>query len=738
MKLKAIFIVLFMSLFSIGNIMAESEFYKQFKNNYGLVDRDILSTETEVIEVKDFVYKKDVATFTFNEGTFYLLRYIDEQPTTAFFVGKGKAHISIPSPVEQEALKVIISDTVIDEEFESCLIRMADDFDLMLKENFESEMQTLKWKPYNMAKKEQGGVFFKPVIFHHYDYYFQLLRSNYERAPDGFFWVDFNRYVFNFDPNRPEQVIIGYELQGGDQLITECAQFQRREKNLYDNYRMSDITYESTILEKSGTLEVAGLDARDIRQAEVNLKLLINTDSLRFITMFLDRHFKIDSLYFNDEPVDFHRRGDFAFFGIILPEYHHKNDTLSFTVWYEGNNFDQPFPYVDNPQACVHSFTFIQPKGYNYFMPGMSELSQAGKKRQFTVTPANKYRSFYFRGYAAGLDTLPVTSDIGLSLNILKWNVMNKKYSNCFIPDEMYETTCLDAFNFMCGQFGSPPGTFEVYVSPAGNLTMPGLMEAPQIACVTSGPMEAYGGFKTVAGLAAAKQWFGSLLQPASPREEWLVKALPEYAGLLYLEKSLGGAFYANLYNRRDSVSVFKDIFKKMPLAAGKSSYSTIQANKGLWVLHMLRFMMHDLENHSDKKFLKLLREIQIYFNNKKFTNEDFIKLCEKHYGQSLASFFDYWLYYGGFPEFDVNYTISQKDDGYYIDTEVKARGVNDAFSMPVILSVIDEFDNSIYLRQTIIGTETKFQIGPFANKPDKMVFNEFYSIMSYDNVNKK
>ena len=29
-------------------------------------------------------------------------------------------------------------------------------------------------------------------------------------------WVDFNRYVYTFDPNRPEQVILSFEFEGGD------------------------------------------------------------------------------------------------------------------------------------------------------------------------------------------------------------------------------------------------------------------------------------------------------------------------------------------------------------------------------------------------------------------------------------------------------------------------------------------------------------------------------------------
>ena len=62
---------------------------------------------------------------------------------------------------------------------------------------------------------------------HTYDNYFQLLRSVYERAEDGYFWIDFDRYVYSFDPNRPEEeVVVAYEHEGGDTEPTNGAVLQ--------------------------------------------------------------------------------------------------------------------------------------------------------------------------------------------------------------------------------------------------------------------------------------------------------------------------------------------------------------------------------------------------------------------------------------------------------------------------------------------------------------------------------
>lgn len=718
---------------------ADSEFLEEFKDVYGELDFDLLKTEAAVINVSNFVYKKDVAEFTFEEGTFYLMRKFGERYTTAYFEGKGRARIVPPSKAERIDLASISPDSLVDKEFETCFIRMADDLDLALLGKYEVEMKSLPWKTYNKIKQTQLEFFFKPLIYHRYDFYFQLLRSLYERAADGYLWIKFDRYTYSFDPNRPEQVIIGYEYEGGDQTATEGAVFQREENNNYDNAELSDIEYETTILEKSGTLEMAGLDAGTVLGAAIDLTLLVNADSLRFVSLFLDRRFKLDSIKVKGNDLDFHRRHDFSFTGLILPEYYHAGDTLDITLFYRGKDYTELFPYVDDPTASRHAFDFIQPKSYNYFMPGKGEVEEISDGRvKVAVMPTNKYRTFELRGFPTGLDTLPVVSEIGLTLNFLKWDLMSKKYSDCFIPDVDFETTMTEAFNYMAGTFGAPPGTFEVAVSPAGYRTMPGLMEAPQIACVTSGPMEAFGGFRTLAGQAAAKQWFGSLLQPATDREIWLVDALPEYASMLYIEKMMGGTYYTNLFGRRDSVDVAKSINKDRPIAAGSRVNKTVRSNKGVWMFHMLRYLMHDLETHSDAAFMKFMRELMLYYNAKPFTNADFIERAEKHAGRSLTEFFDYWLYGKGHPKLKGDYEFIEDGGQKYAQLNVVGEELSNGFKVPVIIRVAATDGKSMFFRREFGNGDNSIKVGPFESEPSELFMNEFFSVYADVDVKKK
>jgi len=136
MKIKLFFLIIVVSCLLVGAVSAESTFFKNFKQDYAALDMDLLNNMGELATIKDFVYHKDVATFTFQEGTVHLLRYVEGRPTTAIFVGRGKARIEVPLHVERQGLECVTKDSLVDEDFEVAFIRMADDFDLELKEKF--------------------------------------------------------------------------------------------------------------------------------------------------------------------------------------------------------------------------------------------------------------------------------------------------------------------------------------------------------------------------------------------------------------------------------------------------------------------------------------------------------------------------------------------------------------------------------------------------------------------------
>ncbi len=740
MRLRRFFLFLVMSVWATAACAApETDFFKEFKKKYSALDMDLLNNVGEQAKIENFVYHKDVATFTFIKGTIHLLRYVDGRPTTAIFVGKGKAHIDIPSHLERMALEGIAKDSVVDEEFDVALIRMGDDFDTALKEKFTFEQKELKWKVFTTVKQAHSEAFFKPTILHTYDNYFQLLRSLYERNKDGYFWISFNRYVFTFDPNRPEEVSIDYEYGVSDIAATPAASFQRRERNVYADAEMSEIPYPTTALEKSGRLVVGGIDGMSIDTAEVTITVRVNADSLRFVSLFLPPQMKEDSIYFDGKPVDYYRRKDFKHIGIILPEYHYKNDTLRFTLWYRGKKFKTCLPYVADPHVCPHQFTFVIPKGYNYFVSGMGEVTPLDNKRaQFTVSSNSAYKDFYFYAYPSDVDTIPIQSKMGITLNFLKPMHISRRLVGCFIPDETFREGITEAFNYMTNYLGGPPNAFVEYIIPERTDAMPGIIMTPQTACATEGYMELIGGFDVVAAEAVARQWFGPSFQPASDREAWMAEALPQYLALMFVHTRQGAVYQTNLLSRRDSIFIEADNKHDMPLAAGERVKRSIRVNKGVWLMHMLRFLFYDLETQSEQKFLRFLGDLAVYCNMKPFSNRDFVALAEKHYGGSLDWFFKQWLYGRNYPKFKVEYRTRKDGDSYFLDVKVETKGVAPDFTTLVPLQVGFDDNQWRYLRGTVTAGQTEFSLGPFEAKPEKFVFNEFYGVLSQDKVKKK
>jgi aminopeptidase N len=280
---------------------------------------------------------------------------------------------------------------------------------------------------------------------------------------------------------------------------------------------------------------------------------------------------------------------------------------------------------------------------------------------------------------------------------------------------------------------------------------MPGVIKVPQVACVTEGDWQAVGGFDVLAGDGVAQQWFGALLNLKSHREDWLSYAVSPFLGLLHIESHRGSSeYFANLQVRQDSLFTQLEMGQDIPLAAGYrvnaywdengnfDYYRTILSNKGIWLLHMLRFLMYDPETGSATKFTSFMRELYFTAINRPTSNADVIALAEKYYGGPLDWFFDRWLYGAYLPEFDVEWSAKQRDGQWYIIGGVKTEHVPPSFRMPVIMRVVDAGGQNVFSREVIEGNQSTFQIGPFDAEPKDFIFGEFMSLLGKQHVSHK
>lgn len=752
MTWKRILLSLAMLLPAVGSIQAESPFMKQFNEDYKTLNQDLMNNIGETGTIKDFVYEKDVATVTFKEGTIFFLRYVKDRPTTAIFIGKGNATVEIPSHVERQALWYAARDSVVNENFDVCFIRMADDLDLKVKEKYKLEKKQLDWKNFTITKQAQGEFHFKPTIESRYDNYFELLRSVYERSADGYFFMDFGRYTYTFDPNLPEQSVVGFEHEPGDQNITDGAVMQRKERNIYDDLKMSDIAYPTTIVSRTGSLVLSGLEGTSIDKAQIDCRIVVNGDSLKFMSIFLHYFLSLDSMAVDGVGTEFTRRSDFNFIGVVLPTYYHKGDTMTVRIWYHGGKYWSPLPYVENPAATAIKINFDAPSEFSYVMPGMGQVTRAHGRQTFTVEPDQPINTFVFRPYASGFDSTEITTSVGIPLTVLKSPDISKTKYDCYITDDMFQKVVKEGVEFIGARLGNPPGTFGMDIYPLSDLsvqgwgnaamsysadfTSAGWVEVPQVYCLTAGD----GQLQIVAGPRIAREWFGEFMRPATEREAWLGDAVCEYLGLWYVQGSLpGDPFYTEMVRRRQNFDVtYLSRDNDRPLATGERVSDSLHTTKGAWVIHMLRQLMFSLDpadKDPDQKFRKFLTELESYVNFRAFTNADVERIAEKYYGDKLDWFFNYWLYGRHIPEFNVKYSFEQKGSDWFVNGTVNTKGVDGNFQMPVIMSVTKNDGNTDLSRQLVKGTSSTFQIGPFPAQPKDFKFNEYFSVLSMDDV---
>jgi hypothetical protein len=158
-----------------------------------------------------------------------------------------------------------------------------------------------------------------------------------------------------------------------------------------------------------------------------------------------------------------------------------------------------------------------------------------------------------------------------------------------------------------------------------------------------------------------AHQWWGDLVLWKSYRDEWIPEGLANYASLLLLEQQNPAQFRQVLEKyRRDLLSKNKDgerLRDAGPVTLGRrlesshfpDGYEAISYERGTWLFHMLRMMLHDSEMASrsrkgraipranpDEPFFRALRTARDRYAGKSMSTEDLVHVFEEELPRPL------------------------------------------------------------------------------------------------------
>ncbi len=220
-----------------------------------------------------------------------------------------------------------------------------------------------------------------------------------------------------------------------------------------------------------------------------------------------------------------------------------------------------------------------------------------------------------------------------------------------------------------------------------------------------------------------ARQWWTTLVSPATRNHMWISNGMARYSELLYLEHANGpGALESEAKDLYVDALTMNDvpIIQTPRLEDYSPEYWALTASKGAAVIHMLRYVM------GDAKFSQLVKEFPSKHAWASVSTADFQKAAEAAYGQSLRFFFLQWIESSGAPEFKLEYTIYRTAQGASGQGGFRVIGKVsqdlDTFRMPVDLKIETE-GNPEQQRVEVTGTSTEFSVDTFG-KPKSLVID--------------
>jgi tetratricopeptide (TPR) repeat protein len=289
---------------------------------------------------------------------------------------------------------------------------------------------------------------------------------------------------------------------------------------------------------------------------------------------------------------------------------------------------------------------------------------------------------------------------------------------------QQYGEEIAKAISFFTGVYGSPPRLSLMVVETETGA--PKGYSGPGMLFLSPAGLNKEMDIKLIAN-QVSRQWFGTLVSPTTRNHMWLENGLARYSEMLYEEHVNGpGAMDTEIHNAYvEALTVDQPpMIQAARLEDYSPEYWAATGGKGAAVLQMLRNVL------GDDAFMKVLKEYPSRFAGKSANTDDFHKICEEAYGQSLNWFFQQWVESSGAPEFKLEYTVFRTQKGFRVMGKVSQD--LDLFRMPVTLKVETE-GNPEEKTIEVVGTSSEFVVETFG-KPKNVILDPKAQVLRFSN----
>lgn len=204
-------------------------------------------------------------------------------------------------------------------------------------------------------------------------------------------------------------------------------------------------------------------------------------------------------------------------------------------------------------------------------------------------------------------------------------------------------TDAVEALQFFNQQFGPYPyAEFDLVATP----TRAGGVEYPGVVVVAQGLYHQPSDFtKHVVGHEVAHQWWYGLVGNNQITEPWLDEALTQYSTLLFWEASDGAEVAAQI-NQQMFVTPYEQAKANgtdRPVAGAVADFNQAEYAAFVYAKGPLFFKaLH--EEVGDEIFYEIMNNYYIEYKYKLADANDFVKVAENTYGQTIAPLYNHWI----------------------------------------------------------------------------------------------
>ncbi len=194
--------------------------------------------------------------------------------------------------------------------------------------------------------------------------------------------------------------------------------------------------------------------------------------------------------------------------------------------------------------------------------------------------------------------------------------------------------------------------------------------------------------WETIYAHELSHQWFGDLVTCQNWHDIWLNEGFATYCEALWMEAFYGDNAFQNYIGNSLSPSNFNGIFVpavyRYNISNPDALFSRTVYTKGMWVLHMLRYVV------GDSVFFEIMHD---YPNDPAFaygdaTTEQFRDFCEMKSGMDLDWFFYEWIYLPYYPIYEWGYAYYENEGQDSLKIVIKQtqdqNGYNHLYKMPI------------------------------------------------------